>query len=211
MHLLLHHNTTDEERISYLDKLSSQEGFEGVIAKVLEQVKDDQSLSDGQLKRLLDATDSRRMLKSVLETLMAKFLQRGIWNQVKNPYHRAVKVGSLEIVERLTAAGGDPAVLDEDRWSCLDLAKTLGHDEEFTATLKRHIKEHGKPTHETQDSLKPTTLQPPVGLEPNIRVLPYAVEGHLEYTEVEGKHNITMLAVLSMAFFALIPEKVLCS
>ncbi|KAM7212774.1 Ankyrin repeat-containing domain protein [Rhypophila decipiens] len=190
LQLLLHPKTSDRERVAYLDTLSSQphEGFQTVTGKVLEIVKDE-SMSDEQLHRLLESTDTMEEPKSGFETLMDRFLKRRIWNQVKDPYHRAAKVGSLEIVAGLTEAGGDPAALDEDRWSCLDLASRLEHSPDFFNALKEHVEEHGHPNHAENSHdphLKPTTFQLPVYLQEILRLSPNLVRKQAEYTEIEG-------------------------
>lgn len=180
-HLLRHPNAADEQRITYLEKLTVRrhENFHGILSDVLGKVND-KSLTDEKLKQLVDATEHLNEPRRLFELFMARCLQRKTWKQIagENPYHRAVKLESLEVVEGLTAVGGNPAEPDQDNWSCLDYATRLGLNVDFLSAVNGHVNKHKPPNYEKPDPCEPAALSVPSELKGIIDISSCAGENH---------------------------------
>ncbi|KAH7201232.1 hypothetical protein DER44DRAFT_827856 [Fusarium oxysporum] len=73
---------------------------------VLEQVNDE-SMADDDLLKPIDATEALKG-SAPFEALITRALKRNTWKMIKDPYHRAVLVGSSNVVEALKKRGVNP-------------------------------------------------------------------------------------------------------
>ncbi|KAK5659028.1 hypothetical protein OQA88_1115 [Cercophora sp. LCS_1] len=161
--LLLHSKTSDETRFNFLGEAIRQELSvpQDMLQEVFEHIRGE-SVTAGKLQDLLTVAQLARQTRreTLFRLFMSKAVTLGVWKDIPNPHHQAAKVEDIEIVRRLTKAGGDPAQLDQDNWSCFDYATRLKCSDGFISALRAHINDH-KPEIEpsTQAFRKPTKLQ----------------------------------------------------
>lgn len=191
--LLFHTKTSDEVRLTYLEEAICEEDniLQDVVGEVLEHVKDE-SLMGEKLEDLLNAAQLTREPKKepLFRLIMTRAIRLGVWKNMPNPYHRAVKVESIEIVKLLTAAGGGPAQLDQDNWSCLDYANGRKCSPGFISALQDHVNDKKKlePKSATRVFKQPTKLQEvPNDLPVTITVSDCATAEHDDCTGVQGQ------------------------
>ncbi|KAH6970509.1 ankyrin repeat-containing domain protein [Ilyonectria sp. MPI-CAGE-AT-0026] len=147
----------DEDRIHCLNifATSTYSEFHGIVGEALEHVNDE-SLTDDDLLKLIDATEALEG-SAPFEAFITRALKRNTWKMIKNPYHRAVLVGSSNVVEALKKHGVNPTSLDEDNWSCVDYATRLGRLE-LLDSLREHFQQHARAEHARPEHGFPTTL-----------------------------------------------------
>ncbi|KAJ4185971.1 hypothetical protein NW759_016963 [Fusarium solani] len=104
---------------------------------------------------------------------------------IKNPYHRAVLVGSSNAVEALKKYGVNPTDLDEDNWSCVNYATRLGRLE-LLDSLREHFQQHARAEHARPEHGLPTTLLW-TDFEQSVLVTSCSTSGHQECT---GIHEV---------------------
>ena len=190
--LLLHRMASDELRITYIEKLTVKKHpeFHSILNEVFEKV-DDNNLADEKLKQLVDAAEHLDEPRQLFELFISRGLKRETWRQIagENPYHRAVRLQSFDVIEGLTAAGGNPET-DRDNWSCLDYATRLGLNVEFLSAVSLHVEKHKPPEYNKNDPCKPAAIPIPTVLGGIMDVSPCANEGH-SCVGFQGSYNGT--------------------
>jgi hypothetical protein len=131
--ILLHHSRmSDDERIWFLKASCAtsrlgrlNEKFHSSLKVAFEMI-DDSNLNNSDLIEFINGSDIFER-NEIGEAFLQKALQQQIWKGINNPYHKAARFGNRDMVEFLWCHEADPTVLDEDGWSCADVAAAFGH------------------------------------------------------------------------------------
>jgi ankyrin repeat protein len=122
--LLTHRLTSSKGRLEFLLHCCKfgEETMQKIMPEILEHI-DNADITDKDLVELIDISEDIHTSAPYIAFVKRAF-NRDTWKSMDCPYHKVVRIGSLELVRLLIDHGSDPADVDEDAWSCIDYANT---------------------------------------------------------------------------------------
>lgn len=120
--LLLHRHTESKARLEFLSRncTDMDVGYQKIVPDILPYVED-ADMTDEVLVDLIDLSEELRSSEPFVAFVRRDF-ERG--TPLERPYHKAARVGLLELLHALQEMNKDPNQLDDDGWSCIEYAET---------------------------------------------------------------------------------------
>ncbi|KAK0622796.1 hypothetical protein B0T14DRAFT_494379 [Immersiella caudata] len=179
--ILLHSRVSDEARIKALRIFHPHIPLDGqdmidIAQDVLNRVG---VLPDADIIQLVETHAKGVPANMVLlPTYVKQALKQGeVWKQLRLPCHIGARTGNIEIVRTLVSSGADPITLDENNWSCADVALACGHAE-IAEELERIVEERRPRGHKKPGFATPSTLSIPPALQEIVTFAACAEIGH---------------------------------
>jgi ankyrin repeat protein len=125
MHELLNHHQIDSTiRLNFLFVTCrvGHPNIQEIVSTVLKQI-DDAEITDKDLLELINTSEDLRS-SAPYTAFVERAFSRDTWKSMDQPYHKAVRFGSLDYVRRLKEYARDSAEVDEDGWSSIEYANT---------------------------------------------------------------------------------------
>jgi ankyrin repeat protein len=173
--LLQHKQTTDEERMSFIKTFvyCSSSVFYHIISDVLGSFQN-KGLVHTFMLWLADDLATTHLPTSL--NLFRERLTKGSWNDLSLPYHVAILLDDVDLVQRLREHHVNEDARDEDNWSWVDYARRYDRNNKF-ASLVRNM-----PSLPVQ--AEPTALVS-TDLPNSIEITPCRAYGHINCSQAQ--------------------------
>ncbi|KAJ8108493.1 hypothetical protein OPT61_g8136 [Boeremia exigua] len=160
--LLLHKETESKARFDFLSGkcMDRDVDYQNIVPDVLPYIED-ADITDEDLVDLINVSEELRSSGPFVAFVRRAF-ERG--TPLERPYHKAARVGSLELLDKIQARRKDPSELDEDGWSCIEYGETYREsplDVSFSQIINSAITEQGKSQEQESRALRPGVLHEP--------------------------------------------------
>lgn len=120
--LLVHDQTEPEARVKFFSRIlgGHDRKYRDVVHDIIPLVEE-VGITDESLEELITIGEEGNSAAS-FSALARQAFDRG--RNLRRPFHRAARLGSPRLLEKLNKSDADPNELDEDGWSCIEYAET---------------------------------------------------------------------------------------
>ncbi|KAF1350490.1 ankyrin [Lizonia empirigonia] len=160
--LLLHKHTESKARLEFLSRNCTDRDvdYQKIVPDILPYVED-ADITNEVLVDLIDVGEELRSSEPFVAFVRRAF-ERG--TPLERPYHKAARVGRLELLYALQKMKKDPNELDDDGWSCIEYAETYCGsplNASFARVIHSARSKRGQSQEQDSSSIRPGLLHEP--------------------------------------------------